>query len=157
MLQIRLKSLIVWSDWVRARTYISEPLSLYKVLEPWYRLPRSCAAEITPSMVAKENSLKSVLFEEVSPSCAEVCSWGRAAILSLTLPRRFRISSAPSSLREAESRLSQSPPAVGANLENLVSNSSGSSTLVIISTIESADAGIASIIRGMSSASNPHS
>ena len=103
ILQIRLKSLIVCSDCVRARIYISELLSLYKVLDPWYMPPRSPAADITPSMEAKENSLKSVLFAGGSSSGA--CSCETEAILSLTFPRRFRISSAPSSLREAASRL----------------------------------------------------
>ena len=45
----------------------------------------------------------------------------------------------------------------GANFENLVSNSSGSLTFVMISTIESEEVGIASIIRGISSASKPNS
>ena len=45
----------------------------------------------------------------------------------------------------------------GANLENRVSSSSGSSTFVMMSTMESDEDGIASIISGISSASNPNS
>ncbi len=43
------------------------------------------------------------------------------------------------------------------NLENLVSSSSGYSTFVTRSTTFSEETGIASIMRGMSSASNPYS
>ena len=114
------------------------------------------AAWITWSMVSKEKKRSVGFFS--SPAVSAEGFSDRAETLSFTLPIRFRSSSAPSSFSRALSFAdSQSPPGEGANLENLVSSSSGSSTFVIISTIESADAGIASIIRGISSASKPNS
>ena len=114
------------------------------------------------SSVAEATFAESVLAEE-SVACASdgesvLSLLSATSIFSFTLPRRSRSVSAPSSLFTVSDFLASfSPAGDGENLENLVSSSSGSSTLVIISTIESEEAGIASIIRGMSLASNPNS
>ena len=81
----------------------------------------------------------------------------RALVIFLN---KSRTSSAPVPPATESIISSRSPPSSwtdGANLEKRVSSSSGSSTLVIISTMQSAFKGIASIIRGISSASNPNS
>ena len=81
-----------------------------------------------------------------------------ALIFSLTFSKRLSSVSAPSSLSSEPCLLeSVSMPGNGANLEKRASSSSGSSTFVIINTIESAEAGIASIMSGISSASKPNS
>ena len=79
-----------------------------------------------------------------------------SAAASFTLLSRFRKSSAPSSFSSCSVGLA-SESMLCVNFENLVSSSSGSSTFVMIKTMESPDEGIASIIRGKSSASNPKS
>ena len=78
------------------------------------------------------------------------------SLLSHSFWNKSRISSAPeiSGTSETETGLSSS---FMANLEKRVSSSSGSSTFVMINTILSGVMGIASIIRGILSASNPNS
>ena len=82
---------------------------------------------------------------------------GGSDTASFTLFIKSKISSAPSSLSNTFRFLLSKSAGEGANFENLVSSSSGSSTFVIMSTIESEDVGIASIIKGISSASKPNS
>ena len=74
-----------------------------------------------------------------------------------TRRNRSSTSSALSARASAVSAASASSWTEGANLEKRVSSSSGSSTLVMIRTIHSELRGIASIIKGISSASNPNS
>ena len=110
---------------------------------------------MTLSIVANENKRRLVFWTSFVSS-PELSSC--VPIFSFTLPSRSKRVSAPSSLSGASFFFeSQSTPGDGENFENRVSSSSGSSTLVIISTMESEEAGIASIIKGISSASNPNS
>ena len=70
------------------------------------------------------------------------------------------ISSAPSEIGAFPPTIASSYKSSGSgseNLENLVSSSSGYSTFVMTNIMVSAESGIASIISGISSASNPNS
>ena len=132
MLHILLNSLAEWSDGARARIYIPVLSSLYNVLAPLYTGASRREARITLSRVSKEKR-RTENAEGADPG-SEVRV---PAAASFTLFRRFRNSSAPWSFSSASRfRGSESPD--GVNFENRVSSSSGSSTFVMIRTIESA-------------------
>ena len=80
---------------------------------------------------------------------------GVSAVVSSFWMRRNRSSTSSAELLPPSSSVSSVTE--GAKREKRVSSSSGSSTFVMISTIQSAFSGMASIIRGISSASKPNS
>ena len=114
---------------------------------------------MTWSILSKEYNLtlsgtgasSAVFFSSCSDDVADTL-----AAAPFTLLSKSKNSSAPSSLFNVSGRGKSFSPA-DVNFEKRVSNSSGSSTFVIISTIVSAEVGIASIINGISSASKPKS
>ena len=122
-----------WSEGASARINMEVSRSLYNVFAPWYPGARRRETRMTPSSVSKENSRT-----EKAGAFAVLLSSGRdtPAAASFTLLRRFRSSSAPWSFSRASVFTASVSPA-GVNFDNRVSRSAGSSSFVIISTIES--------------------
>ena len=144
--------------------------SLYRALKPWKKLFSPWAASITVSRFWKTYSRIKLTETGVSPMFSgfvAVSLFSEAAFFSgfhgfcLCLINFLEdiqdIVSAFYFNRRGVLGNGCNIASKGVNLEKRVSSSSGSSTLEIIKIILSADTGIASIMRGVLSASKPNS